>query len=65
MNMYKIAMLDTTKEADPRIQVLDLGKLYNREDAIIRATELNKHCTDELKALGYTKFVPYASFDGF
>ena len=62
MNLYKIAMVDTTKEAFPRFHVLDTGKLYSREDAIVRAEKLNKYCTEELKALDYTKYVPYSVF---
>jgi len=62
MNLYQVAMIDTTKEAEPRLQVLDTGKLYSREDAIVRAEKLNKYCTEELKALDYTKFVPYSVF---
>lgn len=62
MNLYKIAMIDTTKEAEPRVQVLDVGKLYSREDAIARADQMNKYCTEELKALDYTKFVPFSVF---
>jgi len=62
MNLYKIAMVYTTKEAFPRFHVLDTGKLCSREDAIARAYQMNKDYTDELKALGYTKFVPYSSY---
>jgi hypothetical protein len=62
MNLYKIAMVNTTKEAFPRFHVLETGKLYSREDAIARAYRMNKYCTEELKALDYTKFVPYSVF---
>ena len=62
MNLYKIAMVDTTKEAEPRFHVLDVGKLYSREDAISRSDQINKYCPEELKALDYTKFVPYSVF---
>ena len=59
---YVVAMMNMQKPNDPVFKMLNTGKLYTRQEAVIRAEELNKTCQEELKALDYDSFVAYSVY---
>jgi hypothetical protein len=60
MYNYVIAMVrGTADKRVPHLKLLYTGVGYTKEQAELRAAELNKTCEGELKSLGYSVFVAY------
>ena len=62
MKNYIIAMVNMEKENEPHFKMLDIGKVYEREEAMAKAKELNETCQEELKALDYDSFIAYSIY---
>lgn len=60
MNNYIMAMIkEATRKQGSIITMLYVGRGYTKEQAEVRAANLNNTCSGELKVLGYSVFVAY------
>ena len=60
MSNYIIAMIkEATRKKGSVVTMLYTGRGYTKEQAELRAAQMNVTCGGELKALGYSVFVAY------